>query len=74
VIKELRSKPTKEERGAEGHPSWAPQDNSVSVTFKPRPKGISLEITKTDAKPFADWISGNLDGLYEAYRKSKQEN
>lgn len=53
--------------------SWAPQDNSVSVTFKPRPKGISLEITKTDAKPFADWISGNLDGLYEAYRKSKQE-
>jgi len=74
VIKELRSKPTKEERGAEGHPSWAPADKSVRVIARSRPKGVSLEITKTDAKPFADWITGNLDGLYEAFRQSKQEN
>jgi ParB family chromosome partitioning protein len=54
--------------------SWAPADKSVSVVAKPRPKGVSLEITKSDAKPFADWITGNLDGLYEAFRKSQQEN
>ncbi|MCO5066915.1 MAG: plasmid partitioning protein RepB [Rhizobiaceae bacterium] len=54
--------------------SWAPKDKSVSVVAKPRPKGVAIEITKTDAKPFADWITGNLDSLYEAFRKSKQEN
>ncbi len=54
--------------------SWASPDKSISVLAKSGPKGVSLEITKTDAKPFADWITGNLDGLYEAFRKSKQEN
>ena len=74
VVKELRSKPRKKERGDEGHPSWAPADKSVRVIAKSGPKGVSLEITQTDAKPFADWITGNLDGFYEAFRKSKQEN
>jgi ParB family chromosome partitioning protein len=27
-----------------------------------------------EAKPFGQWISGNLDSLFEAYRQSKQEN
>lgn len=74
VIKELRHKPTKRGSGTEGYPAWAPRDKSVSVLTKSGPKGVSLEITKSDAKPFADWITGNLDGLYEAFRKSKQEN
>jgi len=74
VIKELRDKPAKKKRGAEGHAAWAPEDKSVSVIAKPRPKGVAIEITKSDAKPFADWITGNLDSLYEAFRKSKQEN
>lgn len=74
VFKELRPKPRKKERGDEGHPSWAPADKSVRVIAKSGPKGVSLEITQTDAKPFADWITGNLDGFYEAFRKSKQEN
>jgi ParB family chromosome partitioning protein len=74
MIKELRPKPTKKGRGAEDHQSWASADKSVSVIAKSGPKGVSLEITKTDAKPFADWITGNLDSLYEAFRKSKREN
>jgi len=54
--------------------SWAPEDKTVCVVAKTRPKGVSLDITKAEARPFADWITGNLDSLYEAFRKSKQEN
>jgi ParB family chromosome partitioning protein len=54
--------------------SWVPEDKSVRVVAKTRPKGVSLDITKAEAKPFAEWLTGNLDNLYEAFRKSKQEN
>lgn len=53
--------------------SWSPPDKSVAVVAKSRTKGVLLDITKAEAKPFADWITGNLDSLYEAYRQSKQE-
>src|SRR5690606_7010505 len=52
--------------------SWAPEDKSVKVIAKTRPKGVSLDITKAEAKPFAEWLTGNLDSLYEAFRRSKQ--
>jgi ParB family chromosome partitioning protein len=54
--------------------SWAPKDKSVCVVAKPRPKGFVLELAQTEAKPFGEWISSNLDDLYEAFRKSKTEN
>jgi len=54
--------------------SWAPDDESVSVTVKTGSKDYTLKISKAEAKPFGEWISGNLDSLYEAFRKSKQEN
>ena len=54
--------------------SWEPDDESVSVTVKTGPKDYTLKISKAEAKPFGEWISGNLDSLYEAFRKSKQEN
>lgn len=53
---------------------WAPSDKSVSVVSKSRAKGFSLVLTEEEAKPFGVWISNNLDELYEAFRKSKQEN
>jgi len=74
VLKEIHQKPAKKGRGAEGDTAWAPADKSVSVLTKSRPKGVALEITRTEAKPFAEWISNNLDDLYEAFRKSKTEN
>lgn len=70
----LKQTATKAEQTAAIVKSWAPKDKSVSVIAKSRPKGVSLEITKTEARPFADWITGNLDSLYEAFRKSKTEN
>lgn len=54
--------------------SWAPSDKSVSVTAKTGPKDYTLKISKAEATSFGEWISGNLDSLFQAYRQSKQEN
>lgn len=54
--------------------TWAPDDKSVSVIAKSRPKDFSLVLTEKDAKPFGEWISSNLDDLYETFRKSRTEN
>ncbi|RWE19723.1 MAG: plasmid partitioning protein RepB [Mesorhizobium sp.] len=54
--------------------SWAPSDKIVSVTTKIGPKDCTLKISKAEGKPFGEWISDNLDSLFEAYRQSKQEN
>jgi ParB family chromosome partitioning protein len=52
--------------------AWAPEDKLVSVVAKSRPKGFSLDLTEKDAMPFGEWISNNLDSLYEEFRKSKK--
>jgi ParB family chromosome partitioning protein len=54
--------------------SWAPSDRSVSVTTKAGAKDYTLSISKAEATSFGEWISGNLDSLFQAYRQSKQEN
>jgi ParB family chromosome partitioning protein len=54
--------------------SWAPSDKSVSVTTKTGPKDYTLKISKAEATSFGEWISGNLESLFEAYRQSKQES
>jgi ParB family chromosome partitioning protein len=51
--------------------TWVPEDKSVCVTAKTSPKDFTLKLTLAEAKPFGQWISGNLDSLYEAFRKSK---
>ena len=54
--------------------SWVSEEKSVKVVAKTRPKGVSLDITNAEAKPFAEWLTGSLDSLYQAFRRSKQEN
>lgn len=51
--------------------AWMPADKSVRVVTKSRPKGFSLDLTDKGAKPFGEWISRNLDSLYEAFKKSE---
>lgn len=51
---------------------WIPDDKLVSVTSKPRPKGFSLDLTDKEAKPFGEWISNNLDRLYETFKQSRK--
>lgn len=50
---------------------WAPRDNSVRVVTRLKPKGFSLDLADREARPFGEWISNNLDSLYEAYRNTK---
>ncbi|MGE0282576.1 MAG: plasmid partitioning protein RepB [Rhizobiaceae bacterium] len=54
--------------------SWAPTDKSVSVAAKAGRKDYTLKISNAEATSFGEWISGNLDSLFQAYRQSKQEN
>lgn len=51
---------------------WSPQDKSVSAAVKKAGKGITISFKDKDSGHFGVWISENLDGLYEAFRRSKQ--
>ncbi len=50
--------------------AWFPPDNSVSVSVKDNGKTATIALGETNGSRFAAWISDNLDGLYEAFRKS----
>ncbi|WP_095204736.1 plasmid partitioning protein RepB [Mesorhizobium carmichaelinearum] len=71
--KHRRTVPANQQKVLAAKP-WTPRDKSVSVVAKSRPNDFSLVLTEKQAKPFGEWISSNLDDLYEAFRQSKQEN
>lgn len=50
---------------------WMPDDRLVSVATKPGNKALVMTFKAADGKPFGEWISNNLDSLYEAFRKSQ---
>lgn len=52
--------------------SWAPIDKSIRVTVKQTGKAITLAVNESDGNRFGSWISENLDGLYEEFRKSER--
>lgn len=49
---------------------WAPSDQSVRVTAKAKGKTLSMEFASPNGKAFGEWISNNLEGLYETFRQS----
>ena len=53
--------------------SWAPDDKSVSVTLKKTAKKATVTLESADGPLFAEFITGRLDDLYEAFRKSITE-
>lgn len=53
--------------------AWEPADKSVSVTVKKMAKNATVILGHKDGLRFADFIAGQLDGLYEAFRKSEKE-
>lgn len=52
--------------------AWQPHDGTVSVSLKQSGKTAMLALGAADGARFAKWISSNLDGLYEAFRKSEK--
>jgi ParB family chromosome partitioning protein len=53
--------------------AWAPADKSVSVTVKKTAQKATVTLGHKDGPRFADFITGRLDDLYEAFRKSTKE-
>ena len=53
--------------------SWAADDNSVSVTLKKTAKKATVTLESDDGPLFAEFITGQLDDLYTAFRKSNME-
>jgi ParB family transcriptional regulator, chromosome partitioning protein len=51
---------------------WTPADGKVRVTIKHDRKGFAFALAQKDAKPFGEWISQNLEGLYESFRRSSE--
>jgi ParB family chromosome partitioning protein len=53
--------------------AWAPADRSISVTVKKTAQKATVTLGHKDGPRFADFITGRLDDLYEAFRKSAKE-
>lgn len=53
--------------------SWTPNDKSISVTLKRTAKKAIVTLESADGSLFAEFITGRLDDLYEAFRKSNTE-
>lgn len=52
--------------------SWVPADKSLSVTMKTTGKAFTLALKDKDGTRFGDWISQNLEGLYQAFRQTEK--
>ncbi|MER8601145.1 plasmid partitioning protein RepB [Mesorhizobium sp. M1339] len=53
--------------------TWAPEDKSVSVTLKRTAKKATVTLESADGPLFAEFITGRLDDLYEAFRQSNMQ-
>ncbi|MRN43483.1 MULTISPECIES: plasmid partitioning protein RepB [unclassified Brucella] len=49
---------------------WTPTDRSARVTAKAKGKTLSMEFSSPNGRAFGEWISNNLEGLYETFRQS----
>ncbi|MER9674526.1 plasmid partitioning protein RepB [Mesorhizobium sp. M0208] len=53
--------------------SWVPDDKTISVTLKKTAKKATVTLESADGPLFAEFITGQLDDLYKAFRKSNME-
>jgi len=72
VVDALNGKPHKA-KDAPRAQAWAPVDKSGSVSLNGTQKKASICIKADYGLEFAEFITGQLDGLYEAFRKSKRK-
>jgi ParB family chromosome partitioning protein len=50
---------------------WTSPANDLSLVMNAKPKKVAIELSKTEASPFADWLSARMDSLYDEYKQSK---
>ncbi len=53
--------------------TWAPADRSISATLKRSGRTATIALGSVNGPRFAEWISDNLDDLYEAFKKSEKQ-
>ncbi|TXR49478.1 plasmid partitioning protein RepB [Phyllobacterium endophyticum] len=53
--------------------AWSPADKSGSISINGTAKKASISIKADYGREFAEFITGRLDGLYEAFKRSKSE-
>lgn len=64
---------TKAKRAAPEKRTWTANGGRIKGVVGKSGKAFSVSLTSTDASEFGDYLSENLDGLYEAFLSSKQE-
>ncbi|MGX5844982.1 plasmid partitioning protein RepB [Mesorhizobium sp. ArgA1] len=52
--------------------AWVPTDKSVSAAIQNKGKKVTIAFSEASGPRFAEFISGQLDALYEAFRKSEK--
>ena len=50
------------------------RDNRVAATFRKTGSTFSLSLTAPDAGDFGNYISSNLEALYQAFKETKTTN
>lgn len=53
--------------------TWTTADKSVSFSMHQKPNMLDVSLKSVDAEKFGDWLSVRLEGLYEDFRKTKQQ-
>lgn len=66
------AKAPKKARASAAPNVWAADDRSVCVSVKKTQKKALIAVEATDGSRFADFITGQLDSLYEAFRRSEK--
>ncbi|MBW9117347.1 plasmid partitioning protein RepB [Rhizobium cauense] len=52
---------------------WTPADQSVSVLATPKANGLVMEFGSSKGKLFGQWLSSNLETLFEQYSNSTEK-
>jgi ParB family chromosome partitioning protein len=68
-----RSKPVAPAKPAKRH-SWIAPDRAVSAEARSDGKAYSLSLKAKDAVGFGDYLSDNLERLYEAFKRQKKNS
>jgi ParB family transcriptional regulator, chromosome partitioning protein len=68
----LKAKPNKSKADTSVK-AWAPADKSINVVLKKTSNKATVTLEAANGLHFANWISNNLESLYETFRNSTTE-
>lgn len=71
LVRKLKSKPTRNKQNQPSKRNWTPQDSALSAEISAEGKKFTLafKAKTSDARAFGEYLSENLDQLYETFRR-----